>query len=434
MSTQNIVLLKGTNSVGANSARVLIALEQHFLAGEDGHIYTSDPPNYAFWRRYLSVFDEVVVLARVGQARDQMPQEQRADGSAVAFWRLPDYTGPAEYLRDLIQLRCEVRKAVSNAHAYILRLPGAIGNLAADEIRRQGKRYAVEIVGDSWDVFSPGSFRSPLRPFYRRLMTSRLRRNCRQAVAVSYVTQSTLQARYPACNGAYVCGVSDVRLGNYIADVKTIENRKQRVTEVGEGLCRPVRLGFVGSLETHYKGADTLLKAVSLSQQQGLHVEAHLLGDGRLRPEFETMAQELGVWPHVYFHGHVPAGKAVFEFLDSIDIFVMPSRVEGLPRAMLEAMARGCPCIGSAVGGIPELLATEALIQPADEIQLSEAINRFASDGDLMLRMIEHNINVAQSFRPEALEEAHRGFLNEVRARCSSPTRLNAPESCVSQL
>lgn len=265
-------------------------------------------------------------------------------------------------------------------------------------------------------------------------MTRRLRRKCRQAVAASYVTRLALQARYPASSEAYVCAVSDVRLDGHFADPQTIENRKQKTLQLAEGLRCPARLGFVGSLATYYKGADILIKAVALCRQEGLQVEAHLLGDGRTRPELYALALKLAVSQHVHFHGHVPAGKAVFDFLDSIDIFLSPSRQEGLPRAMLEAMARGCPCIGSAVGGIPELLATEALIQPADEIQLSEAINRFASDGNLMLRMIEHNINVAQSFRPDALEEAHHGFLNEVRARCSSPTRLNAPESCVSQL
>jgi glycosyltransferase involved in cell wall biosynthesis len=396
---------------------VLIALEQHFIGGADGHVYTSDPPNYAFWCRYLSAFEEVVVLARVRQTTDPQPPEQRADGPGVTFCGLPDYTGPAEYLRNIAQLRSEVRKAVFSADAYILRVPGAIGNLAASEIRRLGRVYSVEVVADSWDVFSPGAIRTPLRPLHRRLMTSKLRRNCRQAIAASYVTRSALQSRYPASAGAYVCAVSDVRLGCHFADKETIENRRQKVIELAEGGGRPARLGFVGSLANHVKGADVLLKAAAICLQGGLHVEANLLGDGRRRWEFEAMALELGVSQHVLFHGHVPAGKAVFEFLDSIDIFVMPSRMEGLPRAMVEAMARGCPCIGSSVGGIPELLAPEALVPPSDERELSAAIRRFVSDRDLLLRMIEHNLTVAETFRPELLEEAQRSFLSEVRER-----------------
>jgi phosphatidyl-myo-inositol dimannoside synthase len=423
MSTQSIALSSGTNAAEVDSVRVLIALEYHFLAGADGCIYASGPPNYAFWRRYLGVFEGVVVLARVRETKDPMLPEQRADGPGVTFWRLPDYTGPAEYLRKLVQLRCAIRKAVSSSDAYILRLPGTIGNLAVREIRRLGKGYAVEVVGDPWEVFSPGAIRTPLRPLYRRLSTRSLRRNCREAFSASYVTQSTLQARYPARAGAYVCGISDVLLGKNFADVGTIEKRKQRARELAEQLGRPAHLGFIGSLAINYKGVDTLLKAVDLCQQEGLSVKAHLLGDGRLRPEFEAMARDLGISQCVQFHGQVPAGKAVFEFLDFIDIFVMPSRTEGLPRAMLEAMARGCPCIGSAVGGIPELLAPEALIPPSDERQLATAIHRFVSNQDLSSRMIEHNVKMALTFRPEALEEAQRCFLREVRARSIAATR-----------
>jgi len=142
-----------------------------------------------------------------------------------------------------------------------------------------------------------------------------------------------------------------------------------------------------------------------------------------LRLQFEAMVRRLGISQCVQFHGQVPHGKAVFEFLDSIDIFVMPSRTEGLPRSMLEAMARGCPCIGSAVGGIPELLAPEALIPPADEGQLAAAIRRFISNWDLLSRMIEHNIKIARTFQPEALEQAQRYFLSEVRSRSVAATQ-----------
>jgi phosphatidylinositol alpha-1,6-mannosyltransferase len=422
MSTQSITLSNGTSAAEVGPARVLIALEHHFRSAADGCIYTSGPPNYGFWRRYLGVFEEVVVLARVGQTTDPMPSEQRADGPGVTFWRLPDYTGPAEYLRKLVQLRTAIRKAVSNSDAYILRLPGAVGNLAAREIRRQGRGYAVEVVTDPWDVFSPGAFRTPLRPLYRRLFTRSLRRNCHEAVAASYVTRSALQARYPARSGAYVCGISDVLLGKNFADVTRIEKRKQRAREA-DRLGHPAHVGFIGSLAINYKGVDTLLKAVAICQQAGLDVKAHLLGGGRLLPQFEAMARDLGILQYVQFHGQVPAGKAVFEFLDSIDLFVMPSRVEGLPRAMLEAMARGCPCIGSAVGGIPELLAPEALVPPSDETQLAAAIRRFISDPDLSSRMIEHNIKMAHNFKPEALEEAQHRFLGEVRARSIAATQ-----------
>jgi len=400
--------------------KLLIALEQRFLRAPDGHIYTAAPPRYAFWRQYLHTFEEIVVLARVGDTAQPQPAQQRADGPRVTFWRLPNYFGPMEYLRNLVRLRFEIRKAVAGCDAYILRLPGAIGDLTAHAIRRLGREFAVQVLGDPWEVFSPGAVRTPLRPLYRRLMTRNLLRNCSQAAAASYVTRQTLQRRYPAGVGAYTCSFSDVALGGRLADVETIAKRKRRAHELAAGGRRPVRLGFAGSLELHYKGADVLIKAVAACLRQGLAVEAHLAGEGRSRPQFEQLARELGIMKCVHFYGQLPAGEAVFEFLDSVDIFVMPSRTEGLPRALVEAMARGCPCIASAVGGIPELLVPEALVPASDELQLAAAIGRFVWDRELLLRMIEHNVAVAQAYRPELLAETRGRFLNVVRARAAA--------------
>ena len=397
--------------------KLLVALEQRFLRSPDGHIYTAAPPRYAFWRQYLHTFEELVVLARVAETDQIQPAEQRADGPGVMFWSLPNYFGPTQFLRNLVRLRSEIRKAVAATDAYILRLPGPIGDLAAHEIKRLGREYSVQVLGDPWEVFSPGAVRTPLRAVYRRLMSRSLRRNCQCAAAASYVTRDTLQRKYPPGNGAYACSLSDVALDGRFAGPDTIADRKRRTGDLAAGNRRPIRLGFAGSLEVHYKGADILIHAVARCLRHGLEVEAHIAGDGRSRPQFESLAHKLGIQKSVGFHGQIPAGQAVFDFLDSIDIFVMPSRTEGLPRALLEAMARGCPCIASAVGGIPELLAPEALVPPADADQLAARIQRFAEDEKLLSWMIDHNLAAARRYRPEVLTATRHRFLTEVRAR-----------------
>lgn len=400
--------------------RLLIALEQRFLAGADGGVYCPAPQRYKFWAQYLEAFDEVVVLARMIETKEHVLQEQRADGPGVTFVPLPNYVGPAEYFRKLFQLRSAVRKGVSRCDAYILFLPGAVGDIAIREIGRLGRKYAVQVLADPWDGFSPGAAKVALRPVYRHLLARGLRKNCGKALALSYVTKQALQARYPPPVDAYCCSFSDVSLEGRMADKVTVEKRRERACElVGNG-GRSTRLGFAGSLAMHSKGADVFLEALCLCLKSGLRVEAHLAGDGRARPEFEALARKLGISASVHFHGHIPALKDMVNFLDSIDIFVMPSRVEGLPRALVEAMARGCPCIASAVGGIPELLLPDALVPPAAPQPLADAIKRFALDRDLLLRMIDRNVEVAQDFRPEVLGRARSNFLNEVRVRLAA--------------
>src|SRR5207302_10872482 len=135
-----------------------------------------------------------------------------------------------------------------------------------------------------------------------------------------------------------------------------------------------VRLGFIGSLEQVYKGADVLVRAVAACRRKGIAVDAEFVGDGRYLSDYQQLAAELGIPPNVKFLGRLGAGKPIFDFLDSVDVFVMPSLTEGLPRAMIEAMARGCPCIGSRVGGIPELLEQCDLVKPGDPEALAGTI------------------------------------------------------------
>src|ERR1043166_5635017 len=105
-----------------------------------------------------------------------------------------------------------------------------------------------------------------------------------------------------------------------------------------------------------YKAPDVLIRAVAQCVAAGFDLTLHVVGDGKHRPELEQLASALGVSDRVIFLGLLPAGAAVRERLDRSDLFVLASRCEGLPRAMVEAMARSLPCIGSTIGGIPELL------------------------------------------------------------------------------
>ncbi len=111
----------------------------------------------------------------------------------------------------------------------------------------------------------------------------------------------------------------------------------------------------------------------------------------------------------------MPAGEAVREEMDRADVFVMPSRQEGLPRATIEAMARALPCIGSTVGGIPELLATEDLVPPGDALALATKIREVVSDPERMARMSARNLAKAGEYRDEALRERRVAFYRHVR-------------------
>lgn len=121
--------------------------------------------------------------------------------------------------------------------------------------------------------------------------------------------------------------------------------RHEQGAEKREGLV----LGSVGRL-SHEKGYDVLINAYAKTAADAPNTELWLVGDGAERPALEEQVRGLGLRERVRFFG---LRDDVPDLLNSMDIFVLPSRTEGLPVAVLEAMACGLPVVATEVGGVP---------------------------------------------------------------------------------
>lgn len=399
--------------------KVLVTLEDHLWHGTGGHLYVDGPAGYAAWSQLLYAFDEIILLARVGESSGHPADGTLVDGPSVSVCKLPDYVGPAQYLLNLPGLRSRVRRAVVECDAFILRVPGLIARLAWQEIRRIKKDYAVEVLGDPWDAFGPGTMPGLFRPGYRWLATRNMKKICRGAAAALYWNGSVLPHRYPLGNESYSEVSPSLIISNGYASGELVAKRSRRTDELrcstGSAGAKTLRIGFVGSFAQLYKGPDTLLRAVSLCSRAGLDFKVFFVGEGRYRPTMELLANQLSICDKVEFLGQLRFGKGIFDFLDSIDLFLMPSRAEGLPRALLEAMARACPCIASNVGGIPELLAAEDLVPANDHKALARKIMEVTADPQRMNAMSDRNLAKAKQFDPEALRDVRRAFYRYVR-------------------
>jgi glycosyltransferase involved in cell wall biosynthesis len=243
-----------------------------------------------------------------------------------------------------------------------------------------------------------------LRPFFRWWFFHQLRQECARAFAVAYVTKYALQRRYPPAMDAFSTYYSNVEL----PDEAFVAHPRSAVRPL-------VTLVFVGTLAQLYKAPDVLIHAVSLCVNQGLNLRLVMVGGGKYRPALEAQASTWGLKDRVCFLGQLPAGEAVRAQLDRADLFVLPSYQEGLPRAMLEAMARALPCIGSTVGGIPELLPEEDMVPPSDANALAEKISEVVNDPARMVRMSARNLVEAHEYRNSLLKERRDAFYGYVR-------------------
>jgi glycosyltransferase involved in cell wall biosynthesis len=109
-----------------------------------------------------------------------------------------------------------------------------------------------------------------------------------------------------------------------------------------------------------------------------------IVGDGPAKEELEAQAERLGVRPRVFFVGPQPHAD-VRNWLQAADVFVLPSRKEGLPNSILEAMAAGLPVVATDVGGIGEAVTRSCgrLVPYSDVPALAEALRRLIDSPEL---------------------------------------------------
>ena len=376
----------------------------------DGKYYAADQSfSHLMFRRYLSVFDGVLVVARVATGFQEPASENtRVDNTGVEVLPLPHYIGPYQYLTTRNRLILALRNYIDSypEAAAVCRVPGAIGAAAAKYLASRHRPYGVEVVGDPPDVFAPGSFSHPLRPVFRHMLARNLKTVVKEAAAAIYVTKTSLQKRYPSAEKRFSTYASNVMLPPeaFTAAAKKLRNKP------------PYTIVSVGTLDAMYKSPDVAIEAVALLKKKGLNVSLHWLGDGRYKPGMVDYARRMGVADRVNFVGNVGSAQDVRGYLDSADLFLLPSRQEGLPRAMVEAMARGLPCIGTKIGGIPELLDESALVPVNDPRSLAEKIAVFLTAPGLANAQALRNLQEAQYYACERLEARRKDFYQYLKS------------------
>ena len=148
-----------------------------------------------------------------------------------------------------------------------------------------------------------------------------------------------------------------------------------------------VRLVFLGRIGERKGAFDTIHAIAQLSKLQQQQIELHLAGDGEI-DQARKLIDSLGLQDCVKLLGWINA-ETRDRLLHNADIFVLPSYNEGLPIALLEAMAWGLPTIVTAVGGIPEVAdhSTGFLVSPGSIEQITAAMQALIENESLRVGM-----------------------------------------------
>jgi glycosyltransferase involved in cell wall biosynthesis len=324
---------------------------------------------YSFFERYLSVFDSVTVVARCFDTEDVTAQP--VEGSGVSFEALPGYNGPLGFLLNAKLLVWKILKeGLINDQAVILRLPATIPMLIGFVRLVLNKPFAVELVGDPEDAYSKEALRSRFSFFFQKLFTHGTKLLANKAVCCAYVTKNALQKKYP--------NVSMYSFTSLSLDASNIRTAPRVYLNP---ISKP-KIIMVAMMQNYYKGHDIAFDAMSkLIDDYDMDFNLDLIGDGPLRSELEKLALAKGLLKYINFRGKAGSGVEVYKAMDQADLLILPSRQEGLPRVVIEAMARGLPCICSDVGGTSELVQECQLLSDSlDASSLALRIKHMCSD------------------------------------------------------
>lgn len=189
-------------------------------------------------------------------------------------------------------------------------------------------------------------------------------------------------ARWSETSGPREAGTS----GENATSGGTRRPRRERLESVVGALEARTVLAAASRLSPE-KGVNQLLDAMPAILKKNRNVTLLIFGDGPLMVRLRSQAARLGCAEHVRFAGLVPDFAS---YVGEVDVFVLPSLSEGLPNALLEAMAASRPVVATSVGGVKDLLRdgeNGLVVRPADSEALAAAVLRLASDPELASRL-----------------------------------------------
>lgn len=304
-----------------------VFVHDHKFRRIDGKIYSPGGLPDNVLSRYVNYFGSLTVVGRV--------IDEETVNSNYSLILNPNVK---------IVTKSELESEIKAADRVVVRLPSINGYKAVWLAQKYKKPLMLEVVGCTLDAYWNYGIKGKTLALPAYLL---MRLCVRNAHYVVYVTSKFLQKRYP-CKGKSMA-ISDVAIQPITESVL-----EKRLEKIGNNSDVTV-MGTAGAIDVEYKGQEFVIRAIpEIMKRTGKIVRYELAGSGN-PDRLKKIAEECGVSENVVFKG-VINHEMMNDWLDSLDIYLQPSMLEGLSRAIVEAMSRGLPCAASKCGGNPELI------------------------------------------------------------------------------
>lgn len=341
-----------------------------FIASEFRcHIYKNEyylsSKAYSIYKRYADAFGKIVLCSRF-----------------VKLNELEKGLTKIDFIEDIIPINSlfksllgsynkEINEKIKKCDLVIGRLPSITAYKTADIAKKHHIPFLAELMCDGWDPYWNHGVSGKLIAPYMHMKMKKVTYDANYAI---YVTEKYLQGRYPCKNpsinasNVLIKSVEDIVLENRIKKIKAMPKDIKEITVM-----------TTASIDLLSKGQRFVVRAMGELKKKGIIVKYYLVGGGS-KDYLIDEAKKAGVVDQLIFKGELTLDE-VYQELDKIDIYIQPSLQEGLPRAVIEAMSRACPCIGSNTAGIPELLNEECITKRYSGKDIAKVLETMLSKG-----------------------------------------------------
>src|SRR5690606_18206943 len=159
---------------------------------------------------------------------------------------------------------------------------------------------------------------------------------------------------------------------------------------------KPFKLLFLGRLSPE-KGLDCLLKVIKELKNINLDIHLTVIGDGNQFNHIKNSVIKLKLGDSVTLKGKITEKEMLHQYMDNSHLLIIPSLTEGMPRVLIEAMARGMIVIGSKVGGIPELLTDEFLFEAGNVSAIADKVKELSNKPKYLSKISQQNLILSEN-------------------------------------
>jgi len=358
-----------------------------------------------FFQPYLELFKHLTILGRyrVVDSESKLPE---ISSTNISFVGIENLSTIQSFFGERAKTKVIIDRVLKKSSLLIARLPSEIALLAISEAKKNSIPYIVELAGCPLDMLK--NYGSSIASLYAPILYKRVQKAVLEANGVIYVTEYFLQNRYPSSPNTPTISISNVNLIPLSHNI--LSNRIESIIKhIQSG---NITIGTIANLDMRFKGLKYSISAFAKIYKRYPNIRYRIAGDGDF-DRYKNMLIDLGVEDSVIYDGILYSDSQKYEWLDNIDIYIQPSLAEGLPRAVVEAMSRGCIVIASDVGGIPEILNRESLFLPKNITEIEKLIMKIISQDIDIVSIIESSYRKSQRFISNSLYIRRVDFLKQ---------------------